>query len=109
MQTKTLLLTLLVCVSTGCTSIHFDNGVTQKSNQIAKEQWHHNFALALYEGSQPVELKKNCEGGEWQSVETKLTFVNGLAGSVANVVAPIWYPKTVKTTCANKVAPLILN
>ena len=108
MQTKTVLLAACLSVATGCTSIHFDNG-TEQSNQAAKEQWHHNFALALYEGSEPVNLKANCDGGQWQSVETQLSFVNGLASSAANVIAPIWYPKTVKTKCADTIVPLAIK
>ena len=56
-------------ILTGCTNIYFDNGMQSKvSNKTLKSsQWHHNFALALYEGSEPLDLTKHCPQGEWQS------------------------------------------
>jgi len=106
MQTKILLIAALTLFATGCTSIHFDNGSQGVNARATSEQWHHNFALALYEGSSPVDLKANCNGGQWQSVETQLSFINGLAAGAANIVGPIWYPKTVKTSCAMTQVPM---
>lgn len=89
---------LMVVVLSGCTTIHFDNGPEVVAPPTT-EQWHHNFVLALYEGSDPVDLEEECRDGDWQSVKTELTFINGLAQVVANLVLPIWYPKTVQVTC----------
>ncbi|MBB1339832.1 Bor/Iss family lipoprotein [Pseudoalteromonas sp. SR44-2] len=91
-------------ILTGCTNIYFDNGMQSKvSNKALKSsQWHHNFALALYEGSEPLDLTKHCPQGEWQSVHTYKSFTNSLAEVVVNQIGPAWYPKTVAVQC-NKV------
>jgi hypothetical protein len=62
------------------------------------QEWHHNFALSLYEASEPVNLNSECRDMTWTSVKTERTFINGLA-QVVNVFAPIWYPKTVEVSC----------
>jgi hypothetical protein len=107
MQNKMMLVMVMLTVMSGCTRIHFDNGEQVANTQNAqKKQWHHNAALSLYEVSEPVDLKKNCDGANWSSVETQLSFVNGLASTVVNEVAPLWYPKTVLTTCEKVQVPL---
>lgn len=87
-----------VLLLSGCTTIHFDNGNEPGGTENAGK-WHHNFALALYEASPPVNLEQECAGEQWTSVKTELTFVNGLASGVVNYLAPIWYPKTVQVSC----------
>ena len=82
----------------GCSTIHFDKGDQVKSNQTT-QLWHHNFALSLYEGSPVVDLQKECANTPWASVKTDLTFINGLASGTANMLGPIWYPKTVEVSC----------
>lgn len=84
-----------------CTTIHFENG-KQAVSKKTSEKWHHNFALALYEQSAPVDLNKECDGKTWTKVTTKQTALNGLAGGVANNLGPIWYPKTVEISCGEK-------
>lgn len=81
-----------------CTTIHFDNGDTGGGVANSPE-WHHNFALALYEASSPVILSEACEGGRWSSVKTETSFLNGLAGGAVNSLGPIWYPKSTQVTC----------
>jgi hypothetical protein len=82
----------------GCSTIRFDKGDQVKSNQTT-QLWHHNFALSLYEGSPVVDLQKECANTPWASVKTELTFINGLASGAANMLGPIWYPKTVEVSC----------
>jgi hypothetical protein len=95
---KLIAVTLFSLVASGCSTIHFDR-TTPVSGQTTKEQWHHNFAFALYEGSAPVDAKAVCGQQSWTSVKTEQTFVNGLASIPANIVGPIWYPKTVTVSC----------
>lgn len=89
---------IFLLLLSGCTTIHFKNGpdtpVTNKT-----EQWHHNAVLALVEVSDPVDLTEECVDKEWSTVTTELTFFNGLASGVVNLIAPIWFPKTVTVTC----------
>ncbi|KPM81253.1 Bor family protein [Pseudoalteromonas sp. ACER1] len=93
--------TVLVATLSGCTNIYFDNGSAAQANKApATEQWHHNFAAALYEGSEPVDLSEECPDSEWQTVHTYKSFTNGLAEAAVNQVGPIWYPKTVEISCA---------
>jgi len=107
MQNKIIFLVTTLLILSGCTRIHFDNG-EQVSNehQVQKKQWHHNAAFSLYEGSEPINLNKICNGDNWSSVETQVSFVNGLAGSAINQLGPIWYPKTVITECKKRQVPL---
>ena len=89
---------LLLGALSGCTTIYFDKGKDTRSTAVS-EQWHHNFALGLYEGSAPVSLKQACGDKSWVSVKTEESFLNGLAGSAASFFLPIWYPKTVEVSC----------
>jgi hypothetical protein len=83
----------------GCSTIYFDrqNPVPAPSYTVAK--WHHNFALDLYEGSAPVNLRESCTQRPWVSVKVTETFLNGLASTGANLFGPIWYPRTVEVGC----------
>ncbi|NRB37053.1 MAG: hypothetical protein HRU20_01140 [Pseudomonadales bacterium] len=90
---------LLALALSGCTSIHFDNGADLTQDTTPIEQWHHGWALDLYEGSEPVNIQQECHGQEWTTVKTELTFLNGFSSTVANLLAPIWYPKTVTISC----------
>lgn len=94
------ILTILVSVISfsSCTTMYFDRGEAfQSKNKTAL--WHHNFALGLYEGSLPVNLKNECGNVPWNSVKTETTFINGFAGEIVNLAGPIWYPKTVEIVC----------
>ncbi len=83
---------------TGCSTIHFDKSAPVTA-PATTSQWHHNFVLALVEGSEPVDVKKECGQQSWSSVKTELTFANGISSIPANLFLPIWYPKTVTVTC----------
>lgn len=95
------ILILSVLLISGCTTIHFDNG--EDKGVKATEQWHHNFAMGLYEGSGPVDLGQECGEREWSSVKTEYSFLNGLTdgvvGGLRNGLGPIWAPKTVEVSC----------
>lgn len=92
------LLAIAAIALSGCTTIHFDNGANPTMGQTT-EKWHHNAVLALIEVSDPVNLESECAGQEWSSVQTELTFINGLVSGLVNVIAPVWYPKTVTVNC----------
>ncbi|MBL4763804.1 MAG: hypothetical protein JKX67_00760 [Colwellia sp.] len=99
MKVNKLFSVLAVVLVSGCSTIHFDKGEQIQAKKTT-QLWHHNFALALYEGSSVVDPAKECTNAEWSSVKTELTFINGLSGGVANaVVGPLWYPKTVEISC----------
>ncbi|RUO23911.1 hypothetical protein CWE09_12225 [Aliidiomarina minuta] len=80
-----------------CSTIHFDRDDTAVTSPEVS-QWHHNFVLALYEASDPVDLNYACRGEDkqWSTVRTEQSFVNGLAGSFTYA---LWSPKTVAVTC----------
>lgn len=100
MKAKLILCALAALFTQGCTQIYFDNGtVSDVQNTQKSRSWHHNWAIDLYESTDPVNLQARCRNGQWQSVKTEKTFLNGLAGSAANQVLPIWYPKTVTVEC----------
>lgn len=95
---KNIIVIVAILFLTGCTTIHFDDGANA-TGSYKTEQWHHNWALALYEGSDPVNLEQECGEKDWKSVQTELTFINWLASLPVNFIGPIWYPKTVEVTC----------
>ena len=112
MKLSLILVSALFFVS-GCTTIQFDNGPTPKKG-VLTSKWHHNFVFALYEGSSPINLKKECNGKKWESVKTELSFFNGASSGVVNAAAgaavvsgsgglinvlPLWNPKSVEITC----------
>lgn len=101
---KLISLFISILLLTGCTTIHFDNG-EEVQGIAAADKWHHNFFFDLYEASAPVNLETECADREWSSVKTELTFLNVLARSAVNWLAPIWYPKVVETTCKKKEEP----
>lgn len=88
---------LLLGALSGCTTIYFDKGKDVRST-VVTESWHHNFAFGLYEGSSPVNLKRECGDKPWVSVKTEESFLNGLA-SAATIFGSIWYPQTVEVSC----------
>jgi len=98
MMKKLLTLAALFAV-TGCTTIHFDRNANFEEGTTQHKRWHHNMVLALIETSDPVNLEERCQGKEWTSVKTEVSFLNGLAGGAVNSIAPIWYPKTVEVDC----------
>ena len=95
---KNIIFGAFLVFATGCTTIHFDNGNVSSPSTVT-EKWHHNAVLALIEVSEPVNLKNECSSGDWSSVKTQLSFLNGLASSFVNQLGPIWYPKTVEVSC----------
>lgn len=100
MNIKTGLLSALTVLLSACSTIHFDRNNANSATSQTYQQWHHNFAFALYEGSKPVNLVEICPNGTWQSVQTEVSFINGLASLPVNFFGPIWYPKTVDVSCA---------
>lgn len=88
---------LLLGALSGCTTIYFDKGKDVRSTLVT-ERWHHNFALGLYEGSAPVNLKQECGDKTWVSVKTEESFLNGLASGAA-IFGFIWSPKTAEVSC----------
>jgi hypothetical protein len=101
MKMRAVLISTLLFMVSGCTTIHLDNGEIVSADRVA-EKWHHNAVLGgVVEVSDPVNLKSECGNGEWTSVKTELTFINGFASGLVNAFIPIftWHPKTVEVSC----------
>lgn len=95
---RKMLLAVTLLALGACSTINFNNGrPSQEPPQI--EQWHHVWALDLYEGSPPVDLKAACGDAGWKSVKTETSFLNWLGMQAANFFGPIWFPETVQITC----------
>ena len=102
MKANLTLCALAALLMQGCTQIYFDNGaVPDVQNTQKSRSWHHNWAIDLYESTDPVNLESRCRDGQWQTVKTEKSFLNGLASSAANQILPIWYPKTVTVSCVS--------
>lgn len=99
MKLNYVLLLFFIIFTSGCTTLHFDNGQQQEAS-VTKEEWHHNVVLALFEVSDPVNLKEECGDKQWTSVQTELTFANGFVSTLVNIFLPVWYPKTVEVSCS---------
>jgi len=98
MNITKLICAMAIIFSSGCSTMYFENGNQVNANSTY-EQWHHNYALSLVEGSDSIQPKNVCQK-KWASVKTELTFLNGLAGGVINGIVPmVWYPKTVEIAC----------
>ena len=97
-----ILLSILIC---GCTKMHFDNGPILNNSSVSDnketiEKWHHNFFFDAWEVSDSVNLSKECNNSEWQSVKTEISFLNGLSRVPQEILnLYIWYPKTVTIVC----------
>jgi len=102
MNIKIGFLAALTLTVSACSTVHFDRTASITNNKETHQQWHHNFAFALYEGSKPVNLVEICPKGSWQSVQTEVSFLNGLAALPVNLLGPIWQPKTVDVTCSSE-------
>lgn len=101
MNLKSGFLAVITITLSACSTIHFDRHSSTSATPHKYQHWHHNFAFALYEGSKPVNLVEACPQGNWQSVQTEVSFINGLASLPVNFFGPIWYPKTVDVSCAS--------
>jgi len=92
----------LLGMTSGCSTMHFNNGDVP-SSPTTQSEWHHNAVASLVEVSSPVDLKSRCNGNNWSEVTTETSFVNGLAGAVGNGILlglPVWNPMTVEYTCS---------
>ncbi len=87
-------------LSVGCSTIHFQNGQSSMPREKASE-WHHTGIFTLVEFSDPVDLNDRCRGKSWDTVTTKRTFINGLAGSIDSILigVDLWEPWTVEYSC----------
>ncbi len=86
-------------VISGCSTMHFTKGSLPMGPRVTVESWHHNFALSLYEASEPVNPNEKCFHGEWDSVKTEVSFLNFLATQATANLTTIWDPKTVTVSC----------
>ena len=86
---KTIILSILLL--SGCTTINFENGAAS-NKEYTSEKWHHNVVLGLIEVSDPVDLEKECANKEWDTVQTEVSFLNGLASTAVNFFFPDLVP-----------------
>ncbi len=86
---------LVVLLGSGCSTIHFDNGVSTPAEEKYSE-YHHLAGLDLVELSEPVDLKQRCTGKGWHSVKTERTLLNGV---VSLITQPFYSPWEVNYTC----------
>ena len=85
---------LIAMISLGCSTVYFHNG--GNSTATEGDQFHHIVAAGLVEVSDPVDLKEYCEGKDWETVKTELTFAAGL---VTALVGPFYTPWGVAVGC----------
>jgi hypothetical protein len=101
---KRLKLAMVACgvlvTSVGCSTIHFKNG-QGSATPYENSEWHHTVIFTLMEESDPVDLHNRCNGKAWDTVTTKRTFINGLAGSIDSILigVDLWEPWTGESTC----------
>ena len=77
--------------------MHFDNG-DYASGRYPVEKWHY-IILALFEASDPVNLRERCDHQGWLTIQNKVTFLNYLVAVVLNGILSPW---TVEYVCAER-------
>lgn len=86
------------CMLAACSTIVFDNGPQQQTASPPQKMGHHIGGIfALFEFSEPKNLKSLCNGNDWSSIKTEQTFVDGLIQQV--VPWGIYAPRTTYTQC----------
>ena len=97
MITRILVILFVLYGVTACQKIHFVNG--DADIRVDSTEWHHVGVFGIMELSRPIDFQERCEG-DWNSITSKATFVDWLAGSVDNLVGlDIWQPWTVQYSC----------
>ena len=72
-------LVLFLLFLSGCYKLTFHSSDQLRISEATYGNWHHGGILGLVEFSDPVDLKKQCEGKKWQEVRTKRGFLQGLS------------------------------
>jgi hypothetical protein len=89
----------VVLVFSGCYRLTFDNGpLPQNEAEHPHREWHHIGIIRLVEFSDPVDLYERCKGKEWTSVETELTFIQGVIAFLPYNY--VYHPREVEWACA---------
>ena len=80
----------------GCYKISFNNGPVSTQQAFREGEWHHNGVFGLVEFSEPVDMKNRCDGKNWSTVKTHMTFIQGL---VSGVTYSLYNPWDVAYSC----------
>ncbi len=79
-----------------CSTIHFHRHAPG-STAPGQSEWHHDGILRLVEFSEPVDLKRRCERGRWQTVRVEK---NPLQVLVTGVASGLYDPWDVAWSCS---------
>ncbi len=88
----------MVITASACSTIKFYNDEVKPDAQTYSE-YHHMAGLDFVEVSDPVDMKRRCEGKQWQFVKTERTFANGV---VSALTQPFYSPWEVSYGCASQ-------
>lgn len=98
-----------------CTTIVFDNGPQTTTAQESIKLRHHGGGIfALMEFSEPKNLQQICNGNDWDTITTEMSFFDGFIRQI--VPWGIYTPRTTYTQCrtgpasfTSAVAPMDVN
>ena len=87
-MTRSILLAALLIVLTqaACSTVYFHNGANA-GNDVGADQFH-DIMLGGIEVAEPVDLKAECKGGDWETVKTEQTFLTGLVQQLQPIYTP---------------------
>jgi len=80
----------------GCFTINLTNKNSSAKSSVPYQEWHQIGVFQLVEFSDPVDLKSRCEGKDWTTAKTELSFIQGL---VRAVTWGLYSPHNVEYTC----------
>ena len=95
MKFTTYLATLLLILNTACSTIYFHNDGSNREF-TSHSEWHHDWLYGLIEGSAAVDMNERCHDHEWETIETKESFVQGL---IAGLTYSIYTPQNMAYAC----------
>ncbi len=98
---RRLLLVLVICSLTSCSTMNFVNG-PKMDETVAREQWHHLGINGLIEISKPMDIQYNCGKQQWDSITVERSLLNGLA-SVSSVQLSIYTPWSIIYECRDPI------
>ena len=87
-MTRSILLAalLIALTQTACSTVYFHNGANT-GNDVGADQFH-DIMLGAIEVGGPVDLKTECNGGDWATVKTEQTFLTGLVQQLQPIYTP---------------------
>ena len=70
-----------------------------QNHETTQSEWHHDWVYGLIEWSDAVDMKKRCNGDDWQVIKTEETFLQGF---MASATLKVYTPHGLEYSCRSK-------